>query len=329
VTRLAAVACSAVLLALSAGTPGRSEAQQAGKTYRLGFLSATSAARFVDQVDAFRQGLRDFGYVEGKNVTIEFRYADDRYDRLAVLAAELAQLKVDAIVTSGTPATLAIKKATTTIPVVVAIIGDPVPTGVVASYARPGGNITGLSYHFPELMAKRVDVLKEAVPRLTRVAILRNPKNQTAPSALGAIEQMARALKLELNPFDVRDATEFDAAFLEITRWRSDGIVVLDDPMLIANGRALALLATKHRLPLIGNQRLAEAGALLGYGTDVIVVFRQSAALVDKVLKGAKPADLPIQQAERVELTVNRKTAKVLELALPPSLAMRADKVIE
>lgn len=328
-TRLAAVACSAVLLALSAGTPGRSEAQQAGKTYRLGFLSATSAARFVDQVDAFRQGLRDFGYVEGKNVTIEFRYADDRYDRLAVLAAELAQLKVDAIVTSGTPATLAIKKATTTIPVVVAIIGDPVPTGVVASYARPGGNITGLSYHFPELMAKRVDVLKEAVPRLTRVAILRNPKNQTAPSALGAIEQMARALKLELNPFDVRDATEFDAAFLEITRWRSDGIVVLDDPMLIANGRALALLATKHRLPLIGNQRLAEAGALLGYGTDVIVVFRQSAALVDKVLKGAKPADLPIQQAERVELTVNRKTAKVLELALPPSLAMRADKVIE
>ena len=328
-TRLAAVACSTVLLALSAGTPGTSEAQQAGKTYRLGFLSATSAARFVDQVDAFRQGLRDFGYVEGKNVTIEFRYADDRYDRLAVLAAELAQLKVDAIVTSGTPATLAIKKATTTIPVVVAIIGDPVPTGVVASYARPGGNITGLSYHFPELMAKRVDVLKEAVPRLTRVAILRNPKNQTAPSALGAIEQMARALKLELNPFDVRDAAEFDAAFAEITRWRSDGIVVLDDPMLIANGRALALLATKHRLPLIGNQRLAEAGALLGYGTDVIVVFRQSAALVDKVLKGAKPADLPIQQAERVELTVNRKTAKVLELVLPPSLAMRADKVIE
>jgi putative ABC transport system substrate-binding protein len=329
VTRLAAVACSAVLLALSAGTPGRSEAQQAGKTYRLGFLSATSAARFVDQVDAFRQGLRDFGYVEGKNVTIEFRYADDRYDRLAVLAAELAQLKVDAIVTSGTPATLAIKKATTTIPVVVAIIGDPVPTGVVASYARPGGNITGLSFHFPELMAKRVDVLKEAVPRLTRVAILRNPKNQAAPSALGAIEQMARALKLELNPFDVRDAGEFDAAFAEMTRWRSDGIVVLDDPMLIANGRALALLATKHRLPLIGNQRLAEAGALLGYGTDVIVVFRQSAALVDKVLKGAKPADLPIQQAERVELTVNRKTAKVLELTLPPTLAMRADKVIE
>ena len=327
-TRVSALGCILVA-AFGVATPAMSDAQQAGKTYRLGFLSATSAVGFVDQVNAFRQGLRDFGYVEGKNVTIEFRYADDRYDRLAALAAELAQLKVDAIVTAGTPATLALKKATTTIPVVVAIIGDPVTTGAVASYARPGGNITGFSFHFPELMAKRVDVLKEAVPRLSRVAVLRNPKNQATASATSAIEQMARALKLELNSVDVRDAAEFDAAFAEMTRRRSDGIVVLDDPMLLAHGGALALLAMKHRLPLIGNQRLAEAGALLGYGTDVIVVFRQSAALVDKVLKGAKPADLPIQQAERVELTVNRKTAKVLELTLPPALATRADKVIE
>jgi len=329
VTRLAAVACSTVLLALGAGTPVTSDAQQAGKTYRLGFLSTASAAGFAAQVDAFRQGLRAFGYVEGKNVVVEYRYADDRYDRLASLAAELVQLKVDLIVTSGTPGTLAVKQATTTIPVVVAIIGDPVATGVVASYARPGGNITGRSFHFPELMAKRLDVLKEAVPRLSRVAVLRNPKNQSAASATNALEQMARSLKLELHPIDAREPGDFDAAFAEMAKRRTEGIVIMDDPMLIAHRRALADLATKHRLPAIGNQLFAEAGGLLGYGTDVIVAFRQSAALIDKVLKGAKPADLPIQQAERVELTVNRKTAKVLELTLPPTLAMRADKVIE
>jgi putative ABC transport system substrate-binding protein len=172
-------------------------------------------------------------------------------------------------------------------------------------------------------------VLKEAVPRLSRVAVLRNPKNQSAPSATSAIEVMARSLKLELHPIDAREPGDFDAAFAEMAKRRSEGIVIIDDPMLLAHRRALADLATKHRLPAIANQLFAEAGGLLGYGTDVVVAFRQSAALVDKVLKGAKPADLPIQQAERVELTVNRKTAKALELALPPTLAMRADKVIE
>jgi len=329
VRRVAAFGCAAVVLAVGAGTPAPSDAQQAAKSYRIGLLSATSEPGFVEQVRALRQGLRESGYVEGKNLNVEFRYADDRYDRLPTLAAELVQLKVDLILTSGTPATLAVKNATTTIPVVVAIIGDPVPTGVVTSYARPGGNITGLSFHFPELMAKRVDVLKEALPRLARVTILRNPKNPSAVSALRAIEPVARMRKIETNPVDARDASEFEAAFAEIVKWRSDGIVVLDDPTLNAHGPALAGLALKHRLPLIGNQRLAEAGALLGYGTDVIVVFRQAAALVDKVLKGAKPADIPIRQAERVELTVNKKTAKALELTLPQTLALRADKIID
>jgi putative ABC transport system substrate-binding protein len=318
-----------VLLALGAGTPLAGEAQKTAKTYRLGFLSTASAAGFASQVDAFRQGLRDFGYVEGKNLLVEYRYADDRYDRLTALAAELVQLKVDVIVTSGTPATLAVKQATTTIPVVVAIIGDPVATGVVASYARPGGNITGLSFHFPELMAKRVEVLKEAVPRLSRVAILRNPKNQSTASMTNAIEHMARSLKVEFHSIDAREPAAFDAAFAEMAKRRAEGLVVVDDPMLLAHRRALADLATKHRIPAIGNQIFAEAGGLLGYGTDVIVVFRQSAALIDKVLKGAKPADLPIQQADRIELTVNRKTAKLLELTLPASLMVRADKIVE
>jgi len=329
VTRVTAIACGTVLHALVAALPAPSDAQQAGKTYRVGFLSTASANGFAAQVDAFRQGLRDFGYVEGKNVVVEYRYADDRYDRLDALAAELARLKVDVIVTSGTPGTLAVKKATTTIPVVVAIIGDPVATGAVASYARPGGNITGLSFHFPELMAKRLDVLKEAVPRLSRVAVLRNPRNPSTPTAMSAIEKIGRSLKLEIAPVDAREPADLDAAFAEMAKRRSEGVVILDDPMLIAHRRPLADLALKHRLPAIGNQLFAEAGGLLGYGTDVIVVFRQAGALVDKVLKGAKPADLPFQQAERVELTVNRKAAQALQLTLPSSLAVRADKIVE
>ena len=328
-TRVTAIACGTVLHALVAALPAPSDAQQAGKTYRVGFLSTASANGFAAQVDAFRQGLRDFGYVEGKNVVVEYRYADDRYDRLDALAAELARLKVDVIVTSGTPGTLAVKKATTTIPVVVAIIGDPVATGAVASYARPGGNITGLSFHFPELMAKRLDVLKEAVPRLSRVAVLRNPGNPSTPTAMSAIEKIGRSLKLEIAPVDAREPADLDAAFAEMAKRRSEGVVILDDPMLIAHRRPLADLALKHRLPAIGNQLFAEAGGLLGYGTDVIVVFRQAGALVDKVLKGAKPADLPFQQAERVELTVNRKAAQALQLTLPSSLAVRADKIVE
>jgi ABC-type uncharacterized transport system substrate-binding protein len=329
VTRLTAVACGTVLHALVAVMPATSDAQQAGKTYRVGFLSTASANGFGPQVDAFRQGLRDFGYVEGKNVVVEYRYADDRYDRLDALAAELARLKVDVIVTSGTPGTLAVKKATTTIPVVVAIIGDPVATGAVASYARPGGNITGLTFHFPELMAKRLDVLKEAVPRLTRVAVLRNPNNPSTPTAMSAIEKIGRSLKLEIAPIDAREPADLDAAFVEMAKRRSEGVVILDDPMLIAHRRAMADLTLKHRLPAVGNQLFAEAGGLLGYGTDVVVVFRQAGAVIDKVLKGAKPADLPFQQAERVELTVNRKAAQALQLTLPSSLAVRADKIIE
>jgi putative ABC transport system substrate-binding protein len=317
------------LVLVLACVPAASDAQPTGKSYRIGFLSATSASGFTHQVDAFRRGLQDFGYVEGKNVVVEYRYADDQYDRIASLAAELVQLKLDVLVTSGTPGTMALKRATTTTPIVAAIIGDPVSTGIVASYARPGGNITGLSFHFPELMAKRLAVLKEAAPAMSRVAILRNPKNASAPTAMAAVEQVGRSLKIETVAVDATEPGSLDAAFAEIAKRRSEGVVIFDDPMLIAQRRPIAELATKHRVPAIGNQLFAEAGGLLGYGTDVIVVFRQSVAVVDKVLKGAKPADIPIQQAERVELTVNKKTARLLELPVPHALAVRADKIID
>jgi putative ABC transport system substrate-binding protein len=303
-------------------------AQPATKTFRVGGLIPSTAAGFSTRVAALREGFRDFGYVEGNNLVLELRFADDRYDRLPALAAELVALRVDVIVTASHPAALATKNATSIIPIVVAFVGDPVVTGLVASYARPGGNLTAISFHFPDLMAKRIEILREALPQLRRVGVLRNPRNQAAATVLAAMEERARALKIELHLVDVREPAELDAAFSDMAK-RADAVVVVDDAMISGNARLVADMAIKHRLPMIGLRTIADAGGLLSYGPDVAACFRQSVALIDKILKGAKPADLPIQQAERLEFVVNIRTAKALGLTIPQSVLLRADEVIQ
>lgn len=318
-----------VLAFIAAALASESSGQQTGKVHHIGLLSASSAAGLAPRVDALRQGLRDLGYVEGKNLTIEYRWADDKYDRLPALAAELVRLRVDVIVTHGTPGALAAKQATTTIPVVVALLGDPVVTGVVSSYARPGGNITGQSFHFPEMMPKRIEVLKDAVPRLSRVALLRNPGNQANASTVKVMEQIARSLKVEPQVIDVRGPAELDAAFSEMAKRRSEGLVVVDDSMLISHARAIAELAARKRIPAIGSREFVVGGGLLAYAANIPEAWRRSAAIIDKVLKGAKPADLPIEQWDRLELTINLRAAKALGLTLPQSLMVRADHIIQ
>jgi putative ABC transport system substrate-binding protein len=313
-----------VLLAAPLGA----EAQQAGKVYRVGFLGAASASQYAPQVDGMRRGLHDLGYVEGGNLIIEYRWADGRYERLGPLAVELVRLKVDVIVTHGTPGSQAAKQATTTIPIVMAVVGNPEEIGLVQSLARPGGNVTGSSFMFAEVNAKRVQVLKDAVPRLRRVAALHNPDNFSHVSVLAAMEPMTRSLRLVFHPVQVRQADDFETAFARIKQ-QVDGVVVIDDSMLISNAGRLADLAVRYRLPIIGFKELVDAGGLLAYGVNFPDVFRQSMVLVDRILKGAKAGDLPIQRATKFELILNLKTAKALGLMIPPSLLARADEVIQ
>ena len=319
----------AVVLAVSIFlAPLVAEAQTAGKVYRIGFLGAASARQYSAQVDAMRRGLRDLGYIEGRNLTIDYRWANGRYERLDPLAVELVRLKVDVIVTHGTPGSQAAKQATTTIPIVMAVVGNPEEIGLVQSLARPGGNITGSSFMFAEVNAKRVQVLKDAVPGLRRVAALYNPDNFSHVSVLAAMEPMSRSLRLVLHPVQVRQADDFETAFARIKQ-QADGIVVIDDSMLIANAGRLADLAIRFRLPIMGFKDLVDAGGLLAYGVDFPEVFRESMVLVDRILKGAKPGDLPIQRATKFELILNLKTAKALGLTIPQPLLLRADSVIQ
>jgi putative ABC transport system substrate-binding protein len=324
--RLAVALLAIPLLAL----PLAAEAQQTGKTYRIGYLGSTSPSSAHAQfLEALRQGLRDLGYVEGKNLAIEYRWAEGKYDRLPDLAAELVRLKVDLIVTHGTPGSLAAKHATTTIPIVMAISGDAVATGLVASIGRPGGNITGSTFFFPELNAKRLELLATALPGAKRMAALMNPDNPSHTPALKAMELMAKALRLDFQVAEVRGPDEFPGAFSAMVKGRVDAVAVLDDPMLIANARQVADLAAKHRLPTIGFREYAEAGGLLAYAVNFPETWRRGAVFVDKILKGAKPGDLPIEQATRFEFVVNLKTAKALGLTIPQSVLLRADEVIQ
>jgi putative ABC transport system substrate-binding protein len=277
-------------------------------------------------LEALRAGLRELGYVEGKNIVIEVRWAEGKYDRLPELAAELVNLKVSVIVVYGTKAAVAAKRATTTIPIVVGS-GDAIGQGLVTNLARPGGNLTGTTTFTSELAAKRLELLKEAVPRITQVAFLVNLAYP--PSTLQALETAAEALKLALPQFPVRGPDEFDSAFATIVTRRIDAVVVQADTMFEVNAKAIADLAIKHRLPSVGTVDFAEAGGLIGIGANLLEGHRRLAVYVDKILKGANPGDLPVERATKFELVIDLKTAKALGLTIPQSLLLRADEVIQ
>jgi putative tryptophan/tyrosine transport system substrate-binding protein len=309
--------------------PLAARGQQAAKVARIGFLGATFASGWASRVEAFRSGLRDLGYVEDKNIVIEFRWADEQYDRLADLAAELIRLKIDVLVTYGTPGSLAAKRATTTIPIVMVHSGDAVAAGIVASLARPGGNLTGTTYFLPELMAKRIEMLKDVMPRISQVAILVKPDNPFFGTALRALEIPAKSLNIRLQQFEVRGPNDFGDAFAAMAKSGVDAVVILEDAVFVSNARAIADLAAKQRLPSAGFNEFAEAGGLIGYGVDFLEMYRRAAVFVDKMLKGAKPADIPVEQATKFLVATNMKTAKALGLDVPTSLLLRTDEVIE
>ncbi len=322
-----------LLIALSAGAftaPLASFAQQQpAKVFRIGFLGSESASRYVSRVEALRAGLRDLGYIEGRNILIEYRWAEGKIERLPALAAELVSLKLDVIVTHATPGTRAAKRATATIPIVMAVSIDPVAMGLIASLARPGGNITGSTFFGPELSAKRIELLKDAMPRIMRVAFIVNSDNPSMGLGLQAMESTARSLKMESEKIEVRSPKEFDGAFAAMAKRRVDAVAVQEDPLFIANAGAIADLAIKRRLPSIGFTEFAETGGLIGYGANYPEMFRRAAYFVDRILKGAKPGELPVEQPTKFELVINMKTAKALGITIPQSIRLRADKVIE
>jgi len=305
-------------------------AARAQSAYRIGVLETTSAALNAANFDALRQGLRQHGYIEGQNLVIEYRSADGRAERFPDLAAELVRLNVDLIVTRGTPAIFAAKNATKTIPVVMAASGDPLGAGVVAGLARPGGNVTGLSAFVTELQAKRLELLREMVPRINRIAALLNMSSPAEPPQWEETKAAARTLAIEPQLLDVRKPEDLGRAFETAIKQRADALVVGINVLTQANRRPIADLATKHRLPAIyASREFVDAGGLVALGVSYPDLYRRAATYVDKILKGAKPVDLPIEQPTKFELTINLKTAKALGLEIPPTLLARADEVIE
>ena len=303
-------------------------AQQSSNLRRIGFLGSESASNEATRFEALRTGLRELGYVEGKNLVIEVRWAEGNYDRLPAFAAELVGLKVAVVVTSGAKANIAMARATKTIPIVVVRASLPFgQRGVITNLARPGGNITGFTAFGSELTAKRLELLREAVPRITTVAYLVNPADP--PSYLGAVELAAKALKLELQQYEARGPGEFDSTIARMVQRRADAIVVQGDTMFTVNAKVVADLANKHRLPSVGIPEYAEAGGMIGIGADMIEGHRRAAVYVDKILKGANPGDLPIEGATKFQLVINQKTARALGLTIPQSLLLRANEVIE
>jgi putative tryptophan/tyrosine transport system substrate-binding protein len=297
---------------------------------RVGFVSLNTASVQKDRVEAFREALRKLGYVEGQNINIEYRYADSKSERLPELAAELVALKVDVIVTTGNSATAPAKDATKAIPIVMMNDTDPVGQGHIDSLARPGGNITGLSSAGFDLADKRLEILKEIVPKLSRVAVLRDLTNQAAELALREIDPTARALKLQVQWFDLAKIEDFDGQFRAITKWRAGGLVVGGGPLMARHRKRVIEFAAKNKLPAIyGREEFVEDGGLLNYSASIIDLTRRSATYVDKILKGTKPADLPVEQPMKFELVINLKAAKQIGLTIPPNVLARADKVIK
>jgi putative ABC transport system substrate-binding protein len=312
----------------------RARAQPAArKVFRIGFLGIADPSTWKSEVSALRQGLRELGYEEGRNIVIEFRWADSDYARLPKLAAELADAKVDVLVTHGTPGSRAAKAATTTIPIVIAAVSDPVKSGLVASLARPGGNMTGNSIIEIDLTSKRLDLVKEFAPEASRVGFLFVFGTQTEAggrAAEGQITGSAATLGIRVIPFGVRQRADLGEAFAAMKRERIDALLVNLDAVLAANYAEVSRLAIQYRIPTFGGSRQFIAdGGLFGYGANLDDAYRHAAVYIDRILKGAKPADLPIEQPTRLELLINLKTAKALGVAIPQSLLLRADEVIK
>jgi ABC-type uncharacterized transport system substrate-binding protein len=312
------------------------EAQPAEKVYRIGYLSIGSSPStpgiYTRPLEGFRQQLRELGWVEGRNIAIEFRFADGRADRLPGLAEELVRLKVDIITASPTPAAMAAKKATSTIPIVGMSLTEPVAVGLVASLARPGGNVTGVSYAFgTEIFGKQLELLRDISPSGRRVAVLANPGGSPAyPQMLEATRAAARSLGLELQLLEVREAEEFDGAFAAMARERARALLVMGHPLFFLHRARLADLAVRNRLPSMSTQeQWVDAGGLMSYGPNFVDISRRGAVYVDRILKGAKPGDLPIEQPTNLSLVLNLKTAKTLGLTIPTAVRQRADGVIE
>jgi len=311
------------------GCLGIAEAQQPTKIPRIGYQGAASPAAMTARLDAFRQGLGELGYVEGQNIVIEWRFAKGKLDRLDEFAAEFVRLKVDAIVAGAPSSTRAAKKATSTIPIVMAFDHDPVANGFVASLARPGGNITGLSTLAPEISGKQLEILKEIVPRLSRVAVLRTFATPDR-ARLNELEPAARAMKIELQHLDVGGPKDIEAVFRKARQGRAGAVLALASPILESHRSQVADLAAKNRLPAIYHvPEFVEAGGLMSYGASLIDLYRRAATYVDKILKGAKPADLPVEQPTKFELVINLKAAEQIGLTIPQSVLYRADKVIK
>jgi len=305
-------------------------AQQPTKIPRIGFLGGGSATANAGRVEAFRQGLREHGYAEGKNIVIEYRWAEGKLDRLPALAAELVRLKVDIIVSAGPTVTRVAKEATTTMPIVMGFDDDPVGSGFVASLARPGGNITGLSALSPELSGKQLELLKEIIPRLSRVAVVGSSTHPGTAQSIKEIELATGAFKVQLQSLEVLDPKDIETAFATASKGRADAVIVLTSVVTNSHRKQIVELAVKHRLPAIYyTAEWVEVGGLMTYGASFTDLFRRAATYVDKILKGDKPADLPVEQPKKFEFIVNLKAAKQIGLTIPPNVLVRADKVIK
>ncbi len=311
--------------------PLRSFAQQQGKVWRVGFLAVRRPVSLDSDVfGALPQGMRELGYVEGKNLVIEWRFADRKIERLPGLATELVQLNVDVIVTAGTPATSAAQKATATIPIVMGTASDPVGSGFIKSLARPGGNITGLTYIPGEVSPKQLEMLLTMVPRLSRVAVLVDSRDSSHAEILKSVQAAAQMTRAKILPVEARTPQEIERAFSAMVREKAGAVLVVSGGLFNQQARQIAELAVKKQLPSISTRgEYAEVGGLMSYGTNFREGFRRAATYVDKILKGAKPGDLPVEQPTKFELIINGKTAKALGIKIPNSILVRADKVIE
>jgi ABC-type uncharacterized transport system substrate-binding protein len=325
------VSAASILLAMMLLAVGvTAQAQQPKQIPRIGFLNPVSPSTISARIEAFRQGLRELGYVEGKNIVIEWRSSEGKADRLPGLAAELVRLKADVIVTIGPPATRAAKQATATIPIVMAYDDDPVGSGFVASLARPSGNITGLATLAPEVSGKQLELLKEIIAKLSRVAVIGTATRPGNPQALREINLAADAVGVQLQYVEVQVPQEIETAFRAATKEHADAVLVLSNPILISQRKQIADLAIKNKLPVIYNRpEFVEDGGLVFYGVSYTDLLRRAATYVDKILKGANPADLPVEQPTKFELVINLKTAKQIGVTIPPNVLARADKVIK
>jgi putative tryptophan/tyrosine transport system substrate-binding protein len=310
--------------------PLAAEAQPPGKVYRIGYLDNGNPTQSAATLDAFRQGLREFGWVEGQNVAIEYRWADGNLDRLPTLASDLVRAPIDVILVAGPAGVRAARQATRTAPIVAAIMGDPVVYGFAASLARPGGSVTGSAVQFEDLVTKQLQILKETLPKLARVAILAHHTSLVNPNIFKAAEAAARTLGLKERVFEIRDVPDLDGAFRTAKAEHADAVHVLPSPAFSRQRARLAELAVKHHLPGIYEDKgYVDAGGLMSYGPNFPDLYRRAASYVDRILKGAKPGDLPIEQPTKFELAINLKAAKALGLTIPQSLLLRADQVIE